>query len=234
MTFKEKVISFIKDINLFEYVGLFFVAQLLIVADILTKYYAYFSLVGTEGSYVTLIPHILDLTLVYNNGAAWNILSDQKWLLCMISLIVGSALVYIYFTKFDKMPRFIRISFSLMIAGAFGNLIDRIGYWGQLGIYKHGVIDFLLFDFWKSFPVFNLADSYLVIGIAIILIGYFAIWLKQLIKNKKEHKSNDDPYDISDINDVSLDSQDKTEEKKADDTKEEKEDERKENNPNHS
>ncbi len=96
----------------------------------------------------------------------------------MISLVMGVALLCVYLFMFKKLPTFLKVSLSMMVAGSFGNLVDRIGYWAQLGIYKHGVIDFLHLSFWSSFPVFNLADSYLVVGIAILIVGYIVLSIK--------------------------------------------------------
>jgi signal peptidase II len=194
VTLKERIIADLKDISLVEYFGLIFLNEALLVADILSKYFAYQNMIlgYQSGNYpvYTAIPYLFDFTLVFNNGAAWNLLADQKWILCFTSAIVGLVLLYLFLFRFTKMPKFCRVAFSLMIAGCFGNLIDRIGYWGQLGNYKEGVIDFIMFDFWKDFPIFNLADSYLVIGIAVIIVGYLVYWIKSQKAGKAEKKES--------------------------------------------
>ncbi|MFA6350678.1 MAG: signal peptidase II [Candidatus Omnitrophota bacterium] len=100
---------------------------------------------------VTLVKNFFYLTLVHNRGAAFGMLRNQLLLFILISLF---AIFFIFFHLKEKKNSFLRkVSLSLILSGAFGNLIDRLrfGY----------VIDFLDFRIW---PVFNLADSALTIG----------------------------------------------------------------------
>ncbi len=110
---------------------------------------------------VPVIKGIFNLTLVHNKGAAFGILKDQTLLLIFTSIF---AIILIYFVLRDKSHhKGIIISLSLILAGAFGNLIDRLFY-GY-------VIDFLDFLIW---PVFNVADSSITIGA--ILLGWFILF----------------------------------------------------------
>ena len=91
------------------------------------------------------------MTLVHNRGAAFGMLKNQLFLFVMISFF---AILFIFLhLKNKKNPFLFKVSLSLILSGAVGNLIDRLrfGY----------VIDFLDLRFW---PVFNLADSALTIG----------------------------------------------------------------------
>ncbi|MDD5505947.1 MAG: signal peptidase II [Candidatus Omnitrophica bacterium] len=100
---------------------------------------------------VVLIKDFLYLTLVNNRGAAFGMLKNQLFLFVAISCL---AILFIFFhLKNKKHPLLFKISLSLILSGAAGNLIDRLrfGY----------VVDFLDFRIW---PVFNLADSALTIG----------------------------------------------------------------------
>ncbi len=104
-----------------------------------------------------VVPGILHFTLVHNRGAAFGILRGQSFLFVLTSFV---AVILIYFNLKNnrrKNPFLFNLSLALVLAGALGNLIDRIrfGY----------VIDFLDFRIW---PVFNIADSAITIG-AIIL-----------------------------------------------------------------
>ena len=65
-----------------------------------------------------------------------------------------------------------------------------MGCLSQSGIYKHGVIDFLQFTFWPSFPICNLADYYLTIGVVVLLIG-FVIEFKKEYKEMKEEEARE-------------------------------------------
>jgi len=100
---------------------------------------------------VSLIKNFFDITLVHNRGAAFGILKNQLFLFIAISFFT---ILFIYLHLKNKNNSFLlKICLSLILAGAVGNLIDRLrfGY----------VIDFLDFHVW---PVFNLADSALTIG----------------------------------------------------------------------
>jgi signal peptidase II len=101
---------------------------------------------------LSLIKNFLYLTLVHNRGAAFGILKNQLLLFILISFFT---ILFIFYQLKNKKSRFLsKLSLSLILAGAIGNLIDRLrfGY----------VIDFLDLRFW---PVFNLADSALTIGV---------------------------------------------------------------------
>lgn len=114
------------------------------------------------GALKSIIPNFLYLTLVYNEGAAWSILSGSRIFLIIISIICFICLL-IYESKF-KNERKISFAFGLIYGGLLGNLFDRI----RLGY----VIDYLKFYIINyEFPIFNLADTALVIGFLILIIS---------------------------------------------------------------
>ena len=100
---------------------------------------------------VVLIKNFLYITLVHNRGAAFGMLKNQLLLFVLLSFF--TILFIFYHLKSKKNSIILKISLSLVLAGAVGNLIDRL----RFGF----VIDFLDLRFW---PVFNLADSALTIG----------------------------------------------------------------------
>lgn len=96
------------------------------------------------------------LTYVTNTGAAFGLLQEQSLLLTLVAaLVVGVILVYYRYLLLDGL--LLRMSLGLQLGGALGNLADRLRY-GY-------VVDFLDFRFW---PVFNLADSAIVVGVGIL------------------------------------------------------------------
>ncbi len=101
---------------------------------------------------------------VTNTGAAFGILQDQTAFLIVMTLI-GLAAIYLYYRYPPFDHAVVPIAIGMMLGGAAGNLIDRI----RLG----RVTDFIDVGPW---PAFNLADSSITIGIAIILIGYIFVW----------------------------------------------------------
>lgn len=121
---------------------------------------------------IQVINNFFYLTYVKNSGAAWSILKDERILLLIISVIV-LFLINKYMNK-EKLSKLEEVSYGLIIGGIFGNLFDRIIY----GF----VIDFLDFKiFGYNYPIFNLADTFIVIGVILMLIISFRkdrLWKK--------------------------------------------------------
>jgi signal peptidase II len=108
---------------------------------------------------------------VYNNGAAFSLFSDTpspekvRWMLIGFSLI-AIAIVLVVFMKAGRRVNRTSIALALVLGGAIGNLYDRLAY--------RYVIDFLAFNFFGyHYPDFNVADSCIVIGAALLLIEVF-------------------------------------------------------------
>lgn len=111
-----------------------------------------------------IIPNFFWLTNVRNTGAAWSILDGKIGLLTLVSLVAAIVLTVVYLK--DKQSKLGNIALVLMIAGTIGNFVDRLllGY----------VRDFLSFNlFGYMFPVFNIADSLLVIGVFLLIVEVF-------------------------------------------------------------
>ncbi|MEZ7985336.1 MAG: signal peptidase II [Pseudomonadales bacterium] len=141
-------------------------AAVIIVLDQLSKYWVQVSFFEFER--INLLP-ILDFTLVYNKGAAWSFLSDaggwQRWLFTGISSVVSIVLV-IWIHRLVAVQKLLLIALTLILAGAVGNLIDRV----LLG----KVVDFVLFYYdGYYFPAFNVADSAITIGAIFMLADVF-------------------------------------------------------------
>lgn len=127
------------------------------------------------------IPHLIKLTLVLNSGAAFGLGKQNGFLVAILATLVFCWLFLWYLKRFqdsenrdDSAPSLIeQLSFGIILGAALGNLFDRC---------LHGkVTDFLEFEF-ISFPVFNLADVLIDLGIALMV---FSIWPRQ---NKKKEK----------------------------------------------
>lgn len=146
---------------------LYFVGVIvLIVLDQITKQLAVSQLIG-KGQ-VDFIPNLLGFRYTENTGAAFSILREKQLLLILLTSVVIVALIG-YFIKALRtdVHMVVRISYMMIIAGAIGNLIDRV----RLNF----VIDFLEFRF-MSFPIFNIADVCVVVGV--ILLAIAALFLK--------------------------------------------------------
>ena len=141
------------------------VALILVVLIALDQVVKYWELhVLAQIGSIPLINGVFHLTYVENRGAAFGILQDQRILFLCITPIVLAAVVYVLKKGYIR-TSLGKVSLYLISAGALGNLIDRV--W-------HGfVVD--LFDFCLiHFPVFNVADVYVVVGM-ILFFYYFLI-----------------------------------------------------------
>lgn len=109
-----------------------------------------------------IIKNVFSFTYVQNKGTAWGMLSGKKILFLIITTIVLILCFYVYYNIADNNKfRLMRVCILILIAGAIGNMIDRI----KLGY----VIDFFSFDL-IDFPVFNFADIYIVCSMILIFI----------------------------------------------------------------
>lgn len=118
------------------------------------------------GQTTKIINNFFYLTYVQNTGAAFSILIGYRYILIIITLIF---LYYLYkYTKKQTNPNKIAIlSHGLLLGGIIGNLIDRIIYG-----YVIDYLDFMIFNY--NFPIFNLADTFIVIGCIILVINSYA------------------------------------------------------------
>lgn len=113
---------------------------------------------------VVVIKNFLWAYYVENDGAAWSILSNKQNLLILLS-IIALVIIYRYMYNFKKNKRN-NLAFGFIIGGIFGNLIDRI----FLG-YVRDFISIKVIEYY--YPVFNFADSFIVIGVLLLIIAIF-------------------------------------------------------------
>ncbi|QXJ37459.1 Lipoprotein signal peptidase [Parageobacillus caldoxylosilyticus] len=117
------------------------------------------------GESIPIIPNVLYITSHRNRGAAWGILQGQFWLFYLITVIVVIGLI-VYIQRLPRGERLFGVALGLMLGGAIGNFIDRL--------FRKEVVDFIhAYIGTYSFPVFNIADSALTIGVALLFIKMF-------------------------------------------------------------
>ncbi len=148
---------------------------LIIAVTICVIFWDFILKVITDGNDISFINGFIGFYSVHNYGAAWSMFSGHTiWLTIITAIVIVAMIVFVCFFKFRT--RLFSISFGLILGGAVGNLIDRVflGY----------VRDFIRFEFWPSFPTFNIADCCLVIGV--VLMCVFILF--QLPKAAKQGK----------------------------------------------
>lgn len=179
---KNKVLTWLYKIFI-EYYGL--VMVLLLVLDLVSKAVME-SVLKSQGT-ISVIPNFFDLTLVYNKGAFAGMLGGTfgHILLILISLIGSGVMIYGLIKFRFKFNKGMIIALVLAIPGCIGNLVDRVIYtngdWRGVIDFFHIYIKAIKFDW----PVFNVADMLLVVGIIVFVIFYIIYD----IKNEKVKKA---------------------------------------------
>lgn len=116
---------------------------------------------------IPIIKDVFELHYVENPGAAFGMLKGQQWFFVLITVVIISVIVYYYFKVLrDKKYNWLKFAFILITSGAIGNFIDRTTR------VDHTVVDYFYFKL-IDFPVFNVADCYVVVGT--ILFGILVL-----------------------------------------------------------
>lgn len=137
------------------------IVALTIVLDQVTKYLVASQM--TIGQSIPIIDNFLYITSHRNAGAAWGIFQGKMMFFYLITLAV-IAVVIVWMTRLDiKKDKWLMIALALILGGAVGNFIDRV-------LYQH-VVDFIdTYILGYDFPIFNIADSALCIGVVLMAI----------------------------------------------------------------
>lgn len=135
---------------------------LVIILDQITKYLA----IGLKIGSIKVVENFMELVYVENRGAAFGILQGKKIILVFFTFFIIAALCYFLYKSRSRLSTISKVSISLIIGGAIGNLIDRV--------FRHFVIDFISVTFPNGyeFPVFNVADIAVVCGTFLLIIAF--------------------------------------------------------------
>lgn len=106
---------------------------------------------------------ILSLTLVTNKGASFGLFPELSWFYTLVAITV-IAVILLFYRRFPTDHWLVALSLGLQLGGAFGNLVDRL--------WRGQVVDFIDLNFWplQEWPVFNVADSSIVVGVCILAV----------------------------------------------------------------
>ena len=121
-------------------------AAVLVIADQVVKFLIRSNL--ELGESVPFIPHILNLTYYQNTGAAFSLFREHTWILALISAVVSVALVVVMVKRVFRHPAG-QVILAVILAGAVGNLIDRVLF---------GYVTDMFQTIFINFAVFNVAD----------------------------------------------------------------------------
>lgn len=153
----------------------YLIAFIVFVIDQLTKY-----VIATRlelWDQISVIGNFFLITSHRNTGAAFGILENQRYFFIIITIIVVIGIVWYIQKMKNTGNKLLPFALSLVLGGALGNFLDR-ALTGE-------VVDFLQFNFGSyTFPIFNIADSCIVIGVALIIIDSF----REMSLEKKQAK----------------------------------------------
>ncbi|WP_421384493.1 signal peptidase II [Bacillus salacetis] len=159
----------------------YLIALVVIALDQLTKWLIVRNM--TEGQSITVIENFFYITSHRNLGAAWGILQGQMWFFYIITIGVIIGIVY-YLEKYAKGNKLFSMSLALLLGGAIGNFIDRL--------FRKEVVDFLnTYILQYDFPIFNIADAALTIGVGLLIINML---LEERREKKEKSYGNNGTY----------------------------------------
>ncbi|MCI9292220.1 MAG: signal peptidase II [Erysipelotrichaceae bacterium] len=140
-----------------------FVFLMILLIDQLTKYYVSSHMM--LGQKIPIISGFFNFTYYHNTGAAWSMLEGKMWFFYIITIVALIAM-WMFYQHAKESDVITRYGLVLMMAGTVGNFIDRLCFQ-----YVRDFIDFIIFGY--DFPVFNIADMALCIGVFFIIIDIF-------------------------------------------------------------
>ncbi len=121
---------------------------------------------------VEIVPN-LNLTLMFNTGAAFSFLAEaggwQRWLFAAFALGISGVLV-VWLLRLEAQDRSLAIALALIIGGALGNLIDRV-LLGHVIDFIQVYVPFIPLATFNPWPAFNIADSAISLGVVLLFIG---------------------------------------------------------------
>ena len=132
----------------------------IVIGDQVTKIIVDHTL-SLGGSY-SIIDNFFYFTYTHNTGAAWGMCICKINLFVIVWIVAAIGIVY-YFIKSEPYQKLTRFGLVLVFGGSIGNLIDRIAFG-----YVRDFIDFIIFGY--NFPVFNVADMAITIGMALVIL----------------------------------------------------------------
>ena len=157
-------------------------AVVLVIADQVVKFLIRSNL--ELGESVPFIPHILNLTYYQNTGAAFSLFREHTWLLALISAVVSVALVAVMVRRVFRHPAG-QVILAVILAGAVGNLIDRVLF---------GYVTDMFQTIFINFAVFNVADCCLVCGVIAMMV-YVLFFYDKLEKAPAGQEADHDAAD---------------------------------------
>jgi signal peptidase II len=163
-----------------RYASLFLIVGFILIADQLTKSWVRSSLaLGETWAPIASLADFVRIVNWYNTGVAFGMLQGRGYMFAILAVIVSGVILY-YYPRIPSSDRLLRLALSLQMAGALGNLIDRLTQDGR-------VTDFIWIG---NFPVWNIADASITIGVGVLLLS---VWIQD--RRQKSQAAPADPVE---------------------------------------
>lgn len=146
------------------------IAVFAIIADQLTKYLVVENFELYEAK--DFIPHVMSLKYTQNRGAAFSMLSDNRWVFMVLSFLSMAIIIYLLIKEYRR-HTLLNVSLAMVLGGGIGNMIDRIRL--------EYVVDFFRLDF-VDFAIFNVADCFITVGA--VLLGVYVVFFEPKVEKR--------------------------------------------------
>lgn len=164
-----------------KYLFLFSIAGIIIALDQITKFWVKSKLaMGESWTPWTWLSPFARIVNWHNSGAAFGLFQQGGPIFAVLAVIVAIVIIY-YFPKVQESEKLVQIALAMQLAGSIGNLIDRLT--------QGFVTDFISVG---NFPVFNVADSSITIGVGVLSLG---VWVEERKQKKNEDLHPQDSQD---------------------------------------
>ncbi len=168
-----------KKKNFKKWIWVILLIVILLILDQGAKIYANLSL---QENSISMIDGVLKLSYWKNTQAAIGLIKDNLFMILILHILILAFIIRFLVLQFERMSLGTKVGLGFILAGGFSNLIDRLLFGGVINYIDVTAII-------ENFPIFNLADVYIVIGLLIFVIAFAVYNVKQSIETKKQKEA---------------------------------------------
>ena len=168
-----------KKKNFKKWIWVILLIVILLILDQGAKIYANLSL---QENSISMIDGVLKLSYWKNTQAAIGLIKDNLFMILIFHILILAFIIRFLVLQFERMSLGTKVGLGFILAGGFSNLIDRLLFGGVINYIDVTAII-------ENFPIFNLADVYIVIGLLIFVIAFAVYNVKQSIETKKQKEA---------------------------------------------